>query len=136
MKGSGGTDEALAQFIRRLQYTVTIHRLNDGERIAKIEEIGQGEKRIYNLLDKKFMPPNHYINGYNSAYIKQTNFYGVPIATLPVNDAITCLSNVITEMNNPENDHSNTERRTVDEITQQNPFVDKTNLVLEDKDLP
>ena len=135
MKGSGGTDEALAQFIRRLQYTVTIHRLNDGERIAKIEEIGQGEPKVYNLLTKEFVQSGRYAQRSEMPYIKSTNFYGVPIALLSFDDAINYLSNEVTEMNNPDNDHSNTERKTVNEIVQEKPFINKTNLVLEEKDL-
>lgn len=130
MKGSGGTDEALAQFIRRLMYTIRIYRLNDGERVALIEEIVQGKKKPYHLIHKRFLSENTY--NHESQYIKHTNYFGMPVALLPVSDALSSLGNIITEMNNPENDHSKTERRTVDEITKQIPFINKTDLDLDD----
>lgn len=130
MKGSGGTDEALAQFIRRLLYTVKICRMPDGERIALIEEIVQGEKKPYHLGFKRFVPDNgQYIN---SDYIKLTNFYGAPLALLPADDALSKMSKVITSMNDPERDHSKTERKTLDEHTKSVTFVNTTNLKLDE----
>lgn len=132
MKGSGGTDEALAQFIRRLMYTIKIYRLDDGERVAMIEEIVQGKKKPYHLGYKRFVDENSSLTNYDWKYIKQTNFFGAPLAMLPAKDAVSSLSKIISEMNNPENDHSNTERKTLEEYNKQIGFVNKTNLSLED----
>lgn len=134
MKGSGGTDEALAQFIRRLLYLVSIYRLDDGNRVALVEEVVQGEPRTYHLGINDFIDEKHYKprGPQEAALFKRTNFYGQPVSVVPVDDAVNSLSKIITAKNNPDNDHTNKERMTADEHEKNVGFVNKTNIDLDD----
>lgn len=134
MKGSGGTDEALAQFIRRLMYLVSIYRLDDGERVALVEEIVQGESKTYHLGFNEFIDENTYRTSRSEeeSSLKRTNFYGQPTSLLPVSQAVDGLSKIISEKNNPENVHTNTERMSANEHKNSVGFVNKTKLDIDD----
>lgn len=133
MKGSGGTDEALAQFIRRLMYLVSIYRLDDGERVAFVEEIVQGKPKTYHLNLNNFIDENDYRTRHEEEpYLKRTNFYGQPLSLLPVSEAVKSLGNIIIDKNNPENNHTNKERMTAEEHSKKVGFVNKTQLDLDD----
>lgn len=125
MKGSGGTDEALAQFIRRINSIVKVYRMDDGERVALLSEVVQGEKRPYDLIKKRFVE-THQVQGFQTDHIKMTNFYGHPRFVVANDEAIDMVVGDIKQMNDPALDHSNTERKTVDEISKQGHLVNKT----------
>lgn len=124
MKGNGGSDEALAQFIRRLLYTVSIYRLDNSDRVAFIEEIVQGYHRYYHMRLKKFLNRPPY---FSERDIKATNFYGHPIALLNADSAVERLCDTIAELNDPNKDHSNIERRTLNDA-KSDTFINNTGI--------
>lgn len=133
MKGSGGTDEALAQFIRRLMYTIKVYRLDDGERVAMVEEIVQGKTKTYHLGMNKFIDEENYrLRNEERSLVKHTNFYGKPVALLPVSDAVDGMSKIISAKNDPNGDHSNTERLSENEHEEKTTFVNRTDLDMDD----
>lgn len=132
MKGSGGTDEALAQFIRRLMYMIKIYRMDDGERVALVEEIVQGKTKTYHLGVNDFVNDNIRVSFGEQNQLKRTNYYGKPVALLPMQKAVDGLSEIIARKNDPENDHSNTERLSENEHDKKIKFVNQTNLDLDD----
>lgn len=133
MKGSGGTDEALAQFIRRLMYLINIIRLDDGERVALVEEVVQGETKTYHLDMGRFIDEDVYRpRREEQSALKRTNFYGQPVSLLPVSRAVEGISKIIAEKNNPENVHTSTERMSADEHEKNVGFINETDIDLED----
>ena len=132
VKGTGGANEALDQFIRRLMFNIRVHRLYDGGRHVEIEAIGITPEVIYDINNKTFIPPDEssdlFSNGlpkmgggnvyspsvlqraeYEIAYKKLTHA-GYPVYEGPPDMAGEYLRNVIKAKNNPEIDHSLSER--------------------------
>ena len=127
-----GTDEALAQFIRRLMYMIKVYRMEDGERVALVEEIVQGKTKTYHLGVNDFIGDDVRIGFGEQKQLKRTNYYGKPVALLPMKKAVDGLSKIIAAKNDPESDHSNTERLSENEHEKKIKFVNQTNLELDD----
>lgn len=132
MKGTGGTDEALAQFIRRLMYTIKLYKMDDGKRVALVEEIVQGKTRTYHLGYNDFISDDTRLSFGQQKDVRRTNFFGKPVALLPVENAVDGLAKIISEKNDPERDHSNTERLTEHEHEKRVKFVNQTDVDLDD----
>lgn len=133
VKGSGGANEALDQFIRRIMFNIKVHRLGDGGRLVEIEAIGQSvHPIIYDVSNNKYISPCDNTETYNNGVPKLTDknnyselqlrhilnninykslYYNpYPIFKGDPNDSIKLLSDIVKYKNNPELDHSKTER--------------------------
>lgn len=139
VKGSGGANEALDQFIRRIMLNVRVHRMYDGGRMVEIEAIGQSPHPvIYDLENKSWVLPQNenvetFTNGVpkmfgdtkysdmqlrhmNGIAYKQLNHVPYPVSKGSVENSLGFLTNVIQHRNDPSIDHSKTERPSVGNV--------------------
>lgn len=134
VSGVRSGSEPLDQFIRRIMNHVIV--IDTGkEREVTIEAIGQTPYEItYNYESKNFLTKNEkqskYINGVpimseeneltHDNYLEPKNytqlrFAGIPVYQNQFDYAKEKIVNDILEMNNPDNDHSDTERPKINE---------------------
>lgn len=118
VKGTGGTNEALEQFIRRLLYQVQIIHTDEGIREVLVEKvIRDGGERVYDLDNEKWFEKETdgklMLNGIplvagtkptgiNSAGFKYTNYFGVPVYKGTVEQGSKMLVDIIDARNNPD----------------------------------
>ena len=133
VKGTGGANEALDQFIRRIMLNVRVHRMAGGGRYVEIEAVGQSPHPvIYDLGQGKFIPPNPTVETFSNGLPKLTDgdnysdyqlrsvkhqigfkvlkHAGYPVYSGDDESAREYVTNVVKVQNNPEVDHSKTER--------------------------
>lgn len=117
VKGDGGANEALDQFIRRIMMIVEIYRLDDATRMVEIEAIGHTpEKVVYDLESKQFLNQGVLSNYNNYGFNrKELSFAGFPVYKGTPDKAQEFLSNVINDKNNPSKDHSKIDRPNIGE---------------------
>lgn len=139
VKGEGGANEALDQFIRRIMMNIRVHRLDNSGRYVEIEAIGRTPEVIYDLHRNKFMVPDGTLtfeNGLpdftkggkyeshimgmaqNNREFKVLNYAGYPIFSGDADSAGKVIRDVVNLKNDSSIDHSKSERPTVG-----NPFL-------------
>lgn len=123
VKGTGGTNEALEQFIGRLLYNVRVFVADDRGRYIMIEQIAQGgEPKYYDLKHKIWLPETHASIQYAKSMgelggqYRSTRFYGEPITIGSQVEALDFLVEDIKKRNDPALDHTYTERPKVEDV--------------------
>lgn len=133
VRGAGGSNEALDQFIRRIMLNVRVHRVMETGRYVEIEAIGRTALPvIYDTATNKFIASDgseityedglgrHHsghiysqeqlMHAKNSADKALLSFAGYPVYTGEADEANKFIANVIANKNDPERDHTNTDR--------------------------
>lgn len=133
VKGTGGANEALDQFIRRVMLNIRIHRMDNSGRYVEIEAIGKTPHPVlYDLREKKFIAPDGTVQTYENGLpmmpdgygysdrqlavakhqmeLKLVNHAGYPIYKNDGDAASDFLASAIRNKNNPDMDYSKTER--------------------------
>lgn len=132
VKGTGGANEALDQFIRRIMLNIRVHRLRDDGRLVEVEAIGMTPEVIYDIHNKGFIKPDKetatYKNGLpiidedkqydarmlamtdNDINYKKLNFASFPLFSGSLEESGKHIRDIITSKNNPDINHLETER--------------------------
>lgn len=146
VKGTGGESEALEQFIRRILYHIKVIRTDSGERNVLVESVVQDNvPRIYDLhnsdwvgptnstrllngvpiVDETTKYPPYMLSSQNNNRYKPTFYFGAPIFEGSVRQAVKGLTEIIRRNNDPDEDHTNTERLSLSEFLKQGLLLDE-----------